>query len=595
MTEWSAWRWHAHQKTRNRMLTITDLRSGYLAGTHAAPDVIERVFDRIAGEGLSPIWISLADRAAAVMRASRVDRSLPLAGVPFAVKDNIDVAGMATTAACPSFAYRPGRTATVVQRLLDAGAILIGKTNMDQFATGLVGIRTPYGECSSVRDARYIAGGSSSGSAVAVAAGLCAFSLGTDTAGSGRVPAAFNGIVGLKPTRGLLSTAGVVPACRSLDSVSVFANSATDAHAVWEVAAAFDATDPFSRPFEPSRGAAPWLAGRFRFGVPEDSDLEFFGDEEAAARYQRAAERLEGIGGVRVRIDYTPFRAAAALLYGGPWVAERTAALGRVAEAGDVGPVVADIVKAGSRYTAVDAFRGVYRLAELRQEAAHQWATMDLLLLPTTGTIYTRDAVRQDPIRLNANLGYYTNFVNLMDLCAVAIPADSRTNGLPFGVSLIAPAFADPAILALAKRAMGEGGVLAAAEPGCVRVAVVGAHLSGEPLNHQLTERAARIVQTTRTARNYRLFALDGTKPAKPGLVRDAEYDGPGIEVEVWTMPEDRFGGFVAAVPHPLGVGNVQLATGEWVKGFICEPIGLRGASEITHFGGWRAYRRQGH
>ncbi len=574
------------------MLTVAGLRTDYQAGRRSAAEVIDRLFAQIETDGLSPIWISLADRRQALARARQVDLSLPLAGVPFAVKDNIDVAGMPTTAACPSFSYDATRSATVVQRLLDAGAILIGKTNMDQFATGLVGTRTPHGECSSVFDSRYISGGSSSGSAVAVARGLCAFALGTDTAGSGRVPAAFNNLIGLKPTRGVLSTAGVVPACRSLDCVSVFTNTAADADAVWQVAAGADDRDSYSRPFDADTGAAPWVGTRFRFGVPGERDLEFFGDADAAALYSDAIERLEAIGGIRTPIDFTPFRECAALLYSGPWVAERWAAVGEFIERGapDVNPTVAQIISSASKYSATDAFRASYRLEELRREALKHWEAMDVLLLPTTGTIYTRDAVRSDPVRLNSNLGYYTNFVNLMDLAAIAIPAGFRSNGLPFGVSLIAPAFSEPALLALARSVLDEPRDTRASAPGCVSLAVVGAHLSGQPLNRQLTERGARLVCATRTAPGYRLYALRGTQPAKPGLVCDDSYDGPGIDVEVWSIAGHRFGGFVAAVPPPLGIGNVRLRDGQWVKGFVCEPIALHDATEITHFGGWRQY-----
>jgi allophanate hydrolase len=574
------------------MLTIAGLRADYQSGRRTVADVIDGLFARIESKALSPIWISLADRGQALDRASTVDLSLPLAGVPFAVKDNIDVEGLCTTAACPSFSYKATRTATVVERLIGAGAILIGKTNMDQFATGLVGTRTPYGECASVFDERYLSGGSSSGSAVAVAQGLCAFALGTDTAGSGRVPAAFNNLVGLKPTRGVLSTAGIVPACRSLDCVSVFSSSVADAEVVWRVAAALDKRDPYSRAFDSDASAAPWVASRFRFGVPHEDELEFFGDAEAAALYARAVARLEAIGGVAIRIDFGPFRECAALLYSGPWVAERWAAVGAFIEGGatDVHPTVGHIISGGSNYSAADAFRAMYRLEQLRRQALTQWDAMDVLLLPTTGTIYTRDEVRADPVHLNSNLGYYTNFVNLMDLAALAIPGGFRSNGLPFGVSLIAPAFSEPALLTLAGMALDERRTAPATAPGCVSLAVVGAHLSGQPLNRQLTERGARLMCSIRTAPGYRLFALAGTQPAKPGLVRDDAYSGPGIDVEVWSVPEHRFGGFVAAVPPPLGIGNVRLNDGRWVKGFLCEPIALHDATEITHFGGWRQY-----
>jgi allophanate hydrolase len=559
-------------------------------------DAIAAVFDEIATEPLNPVWISLADRAATLARARDIDPTLPLAGVPFAVKDNIDVAGMPTTAGCPAYAYVPTRTAAVVQRLLDAGAVLIGKTNLDQFATGLVGVRSPYGACSSVFDDRYVSGGSSSGSAVAVATGLVAFALGTDTAGSGRVPAAFNNLVGLKPTRGLLSTSGVVPACRSLDCVSIFATDTTMAERVWRVAHGFDASDPFSRTAAPGDGAAPWLGGSFRFGVPRDEQLAFFGDVESPGLYRAAIERFESIGGTRVTIDFAPFRDAAALLYSGPWVAERYAAIGEFVDLNPeaVHPVVEKIVRGAASKTAVDAYRGLYQLEALKRAAATQWASIDVMLLPTAGTIYTKEAVEADPIQLNTNLGYYTNFVNLMDLTAVAVPAGFRDDGLPFGVSLIGPAFSDAALLALASRYVRSSGSLDPsspdAPPGCINVAVVGAHLTGQPLNRQLTERGARLVQSCRTSPEYRFYALANTTPPKPGLVREPGFEGPGIALEIWAVPEDQFGSFVAGVPPPLGIGSVQLDTGDWVKGFICEPAGIAGAADITEFGGWKNY-----
>jgi allophanate hydrolase len=383
-----------------------------------------------------------------------------------------------------------------------------------------------------------------------------------------------------------------VPACRSLDCVSVFSSSVADAEVVWRVAAAPDQRDPYSRAFDSDAGAAPWISSRFRFGVPHEDELEFFGDTEAAALYARAVARLETMGGVAIRIDFRPFRECAALLYSGPWVAERWAAVGAFLERGatDVHPTVGQIISGGANYSAADAFRATYRLEELRREALTQWDAMDVLVLPTTGTIYTRDAVRADPVRLNSNLGYYTNFVNLMDLAALAIPAGFRSNGLPFGVSLIGPAFSDPALLTLAGMALDERSTAPATAPGCVSLAVVGAHLSGQPLNRQLTERGARLMCSIRTAPGYRLFALAGTQPAKPGLARDDAYNGPGIDVEVWSVPEHRFGGFVAEVPPPLAIGNIRLNDGRWVKGFLCEPIALHDATEITHFGGWRQY-----
>lgn len=504
-----------------------------------------------------PVWITPIP--------AKIPRSGPLHGLTFALKDNIDYAGVPTTAGCPEFAYTPTASAAIVDRLEGAGAVAVGKTNLDQFATGLVGVRSPYGACSSVFHADYVSGGSSSGSAVAVASGQVDFALGTDTAGSGRVPAAFNNIVGLKPSRGVISNAGVVPACASLDCVSLFTRDIATAMRV------FGSIE--------TRGTLPaWASGAFRFGVP--SELEFFGDDEAASLFQAAITRLERAGGERVTIDYTPFREAARLLYSGPWVAERYAAVGEFIDThpGSVHPVVREIISGGKKHSAADTFRAMYRLEALRQETVAAWRSSDVILLPTTGTIYKIAEVLADPVRLNTNLGYYTNFVNLLDLAALAIPAGFRPNGLPFGVSLIGPRGADWALLELAAR-LEE-----------VRLTVVGAHLSGQPLNRQLTERGARLLRTCHTSAEYRLYALANTSPPKPGLVREPGFRGPGIEVEVWAMPTRNLGGFLALIPPPLGLGTVTLDDGTQATGFICEPAGLNGAVEITQHGGWRNY-----
>ena len=592
-------------------LDLTALRAAFDGG-ETPETVLDAVYSRIAGADLNPVWISLVPRETVMARAvavAQVNRAnFPLYGVPFAVKDNMDVAGMETTAACPAFAYTAKETASVVKRLEDAGAILVGKTNMDQFATGLVGTRSPYGACSSVFDARYVSGGSSSGSAVAVAGGLVSFALGTDTAGSGRVPAAFNNLIGLKPTRGSLSAANIVPACRSLDCVSIFALTAGDALQVFGAARGFDSSDPYSRPSAGEDGAAPWLGGSFRFGVPHPDQWEFFGDSEAQKLYESCIRALESLGGAPAFFDFRPFQQAAALLYAGPWVAERLAALGNFldAHADDVHPVVRGIIAGGARWSAADGFLAQYHLEELRRQTDHVWQDVDLLLLPTTGTTYTLAEVEAEPVKLNSNLGHYTNFVNLLDLAAIALPAGLRPNGLPFGVSLVGPARTDLALLTVADRlhrhsggALGGLSTLLAqtaplppptAPPGCILLAVVGAHLSGQPLNRQLTERGARLTATTKTAPGYRLYALADTTPPKPGLVRAPGFDGPGIEVEVWAVPTPAFGGFVAAVPAPLGIGSVELADGSTVKGFVCEPFAVEMATEITQGGGWRAY-----
>ena len=588
---------------------LLTLRRAYAGGIVTPEEIVTEALHRAEDKRFPNVWITRTDRdrLSAFVRAlpPRPDDKLPLYGVPFAIKDNIDLAEVTTTAGCPDFVYLPPKSATVVERLIAAGALPIGKTNLDQFATGLAGTRSPYGNCQSVFDARYISGGSSSGSAVAVAAGMVTFALGTDTAGSGRVPAAFNHIVGHKPTRGLLSNHGVVPACRSLDCVSIFAGSCHDAQAVLDVAAEFDAADPYSR-LRPKIGAT--LPEAFRIGVLPPAQREFFGDTEAAELYEQAIARLRDCGGEPVEFDYTPFAQAAALLYAGPWVAERRAALGEFFDRhrDGVHPVVREIIAGAAKYDAVAAFDGQYRLQALSQIVREIWRKLDVLFLPTTGTTYRIEAMLLDPIRLNSHLGHYTNFVNLLDLAALALPAGFRpTNGLPFGVTLVGPAFSDDALLGLGARyhrALGgtigvtqarvAGQPLPPVKNEGVLLAVVGAHLRGQPLNHQLTSRRARFVRKTRTAPGYRLYALANTQPPKPGLRRVAEKLPRGIEIEVWALDEAGFGSFVAEIPPPLGIGTLELEDGTSVKGFLCEPIGLEGARDITEFGGWLAYRQ---
>ena len=592
----------------DRALAIPSLISAFAAGLDPTA-LIRDLHGRIRDDRTQAVWIDVVPLEMALAQLDIAKRrraageSLPLYGIPFAVKDNIDVAGMPTTAGCPAFAYTPKRSAKVVEQLVAAGAILLGKTNLDQFATGLTGARSPYGTPSCVFDPRYIAGGSSSGSAVAVGRGLVSFALGTDTAGSGRVPAAFNNIVGLKPTRGWLSTSGVFPACRSLDCVGVFAATVEDALTVTGIAAGFDPADAFSRA---APGVAPTVPAAFRFGVPAES-LEFFGDDEAAALFAASIARLEALGGVRIPFDFAPFREASELLYGGPWVAERLAALkGFVSNhADDFHPVTREIVLGARRLTAVDAFEGQYRLAALVRRAESEWAGMDVIVLPTTGTIYRLDDVLADPIRLNNNLGLYTNFTNLMDLSAVAVPAGFRPNGLPFGVTVMGRAFADQAVAAIAARlhrslcdaTIGATGLSIPDPPissACwasdtIELAVVGAHLTGQALNHELTQRGSRLARTARTAAGYSLYALVDVVRPRPGLIFDGKGRG-GIEVEVWTIPTSQLGSFIANIPPPLGIGTVALDDGSTVKGFLCESHALAGARDITVFGSWRSY-----
>ncbi|HJY76228.1 MAG TPA: allophanate hydrolase [Burkholderiales bacterium] len=593
-------------------LDLSTLRARYAAGRLRPSQLVAGILERIARRGKDPTWIELAPRAELEARAAELERrsaaDLPLYGIPFAIKDNIDCRGLRTTAACREFAYLPEASAEVVERLVAAGAIPIGKTNLDQFATGLVGVRSPYGVPANSFNPAYIPGGSSSGSAVAVAAGLASFSLGTDTAGSGRVPAAFNNIVGLKPTRGLLSARGVVPACRSLDCVSVFGLTAADTAAVMRAAQGFDPGDPFSRRAAPPARALPRSFAGLRFGVPRAEQLQFFGNPETPELFQKMLERLEGLGGERKSVDFGPFLETARLLYEGPWVAERYVAIRDFIERNPraLHPVTAVIIGGAKRFSANDAFAGYYRLKELQRRTAPVWDEIDILVTPTAGTIYRIDELEAEPVKLNSNLGYYTNFMNLLDLAAIAVPAGFQRDGLPFGVTLVAPAFNDEVLCTLgdiahrtAMKTMGATGlplpaVTDAASPGgqIIQVAVCGAHMSGLPLNHQLTERGARLAYKSRTASNYRLFALTDFKPPRPGLVRDEA--GGAIEVEIWEVPASAFGGFVDGIPAPLGIGTLALENGRQVKGFLCEAHATRGAREITSLGSWRQFIKGG-
>ena len=590
-------------------MTIASLLAGYRQAKRLPSEVVE-MLHAAQHKSHASAWIcrvghdALLARARQLEQMARVDArvlSLPLYGIPFAVKDNIDVAGLPTTAACPAFSHVPARSARAVEKLEAAGAMMVGKTNLDQFATGLNGTRSPYGAVPNAFRPEYISGGSSSGSAVAVALGEVSFSLGTDTAGSGRVPAGLNNLVGLKPSRGLISARGVVPACQSLDCVSVFALSVPDALSVLETARGFDAEDPWSRELALS---AP-LPERFTFALPEQ--LEFHGDAHALHAFHEAVDRLEGLGGKRLPIDFSPYLEAAALLYEGPWVAERLAAIRPFFEqhADEIHPVVRKIIEGAGRYSAADLFAGLTRLEALKKATTPLWNRADVMLVPTAPSAYTIAELLAEPFLNNRRLGHYTNFVNLLDLAAIAVPAAMRPDGLPSGITLIAPAASDLMLAELAQRfhqltGLKLGALDEALPPprpiglaeDSVRVAVVGAHLSGLPLNHQLTERGARLEKAARTSPNYRLYALPGTTPPKPGMVRDPGR-GSAIEVEVWRLPVREYGSFVAGIPSPLGIGQIELDNGEWVQAFVCESWALQGAEEISQLGGWRAYLAQ--
>jgi allophanate hydrolase len=515
------------------------------------------------------------------------------------------VKGLPTTAACPAYSYRPQKDAVCVARLREAGALIIGKTNLDQFATGLVGTRTPYGIGRNLFDPKLIPGGSSSGSALAVGAGLVPLSLGTDTAGSGRVPAAFANIVGLKPSRGIVSNAGVVPACRTLDCVSVFALTVDDATAALSVMAAPDAGEAFTRGRLPDH-AGPMPQG-LRLGVPLHGQRLFFGDRVSEALYEAALTQFAKLGIAIVEIDIEPFYAAARLLYEGPWVAERyltTRAL--IASSPEsILPVTRQIILAGAHGSAADAFAAFYQLDDLRRVRDHTFRSIDAMVLPTAPTIYSIEQVQADPIALNSRLGTYTNFVNLLDMCGLAVPAAMRADGTPFGVTLLGLAHQDLALAAIGRAFHAATklplGALDYAQPplaeetpalapGEIALAVVGAHLSGMPLNGELRALGARLIEDTKTAPHYRLYALPGTTPPKPGLLRVKKGEGSAIAVEVYALSDSAFGRFVAAVPPPLSIGTLELADGRGVKGFLVEAEAVTGARDISSFGGWRAF-----
>ncbi|HEV8378672.1 MAG TPA: allophanate hydrolase [Tepidisphaeraceae bacterium] len=591
-------------------LDLHTLETLYAGSTDAAADFLVNLLKRIDTYPDPAVWITRLSTDDVIEQLRQAEQcraaglAQPLFGIPFAVKDNIDVANYPTTAACPDFAYTPSQSATVVQRLIAAGAILIGKTNMDQFATGLVGVRSPYGACRNAFNPDFISGGSSSGSAVAVAAGLVSFSLGTDTAGSGRVPAALNNIIGLKPTRGLISTTGVVPACRSLDCVSIFALTCHDANQILSIAAAHDRTDPYSIHASALSAAPTPPLNRFRVGVLPPAQEEFFGNQDARDLYRKSIDHLNQLVASVIEIDYTPFRDAAKLLYQGPWVAERLSAIRPFLDRNPDAllPITRSIIETGRNFSAVDAFRGQYHLQSLIQSAAAQWEKIDLLMLPTVGTTYRIADIERDPLQLNSNLGYYTNFVNLMDLCALAVPAGFLPSGIPVGVSFIAKSGHDHLLINIGEafhRLFNALGATVHKLPNSptpcpqsdwIKLAVVGAHLSGQPLNHQLTDRRAHLVRAGRTAPLYRLYALEGTNPPKPGLIRTNSTDGASIELEVWELPPAAFANFVAAIPPPLGIGTIRLDDGSDVKGFLCEPYVIQNARDISHLGGWRQF-----
>jgi allophanate hydrolase len=552
---------------------------------------VTQAYERLRAWNDPAMLIHTRDEADAMAAARAIEADpadKPLAGLTFVVKDNIDVGGMPTTSACPAFEYDADRSAFVVARLEAAGAIVIGKANLDQFATGLVGVRSPYGVPRNSIRPDLIPGGSSSGSATAVGAGVVDFSLGTDTAGSGRIPAGMNGIVGLKPTLGLFSATGMVPACRTLDTISIFAKTVALASEVAGIAAAYDEHDAYSRKLPaPSIGAKP---PKFRVGVSPAWQRKFFGDAHAEAAYAADLEKLKALGATLVEIDFEPLHAVARLLYEGPWVAERYAATKPLIEENPeaLHPVTLKIIGGARGLTAVSAFEAMYRLADLKRATAPIFDNVDVLAVATVPRMYTVAELEADPIVLNSNLGSYTNFVNLLDMSAISVPSGTRGDGLPSSLTLVGRAGADGYLAGIAQAIEGTTSpALARAATGRIEIAVVGAHLSGLPLNHELTTQGGTFVRATTTTPDYRLHALD-TTPPKPGLVRAD--DGAEIAVEVWSLEPDGFGRFVAGIPAPLSIGTLTLSDGTTPKGFLAEAAACAGAKDITGFGGWRAY-----
>jgi len=591
----------------NLLFTIPELHAAYENGVQPV-DVIDEIFARLEAVDDPAIFIHLCDRDALKEEARALgafDPDMALWGIPFAAKDNIDVAGLPTTAACPAYAYTPATDAFVIANLRASGALMIGKTNLDQFATGLVGIRSPYGAPRNSVDPFMVPGGSSGGSGVIVGHGIVSFSLGTDTAGSGRVPAALNNIVGLKPSLGALSASGVVPACRTLDTISIFALTVDDAYAAFDVAADYDEADAYARPL--ATKALHAVPSGLRVGVPDAKSIEFFGDEIQEQAFRRDVAVLAASGAHIVEVDFTPFYDVAHMLYEGAWVAERYTVIEDLLKKDPdaVHLVTRQIICHAESLSAADAFRGMYRLQDLKRVAEAALAALDLLCVPTIPTFYSVADLEADPVTPNSNFGTYTNFVNLLDMCGIAVPTAPRGDGRPGSVTLLAR-FGEDALTASVARyfemdcprnlggtdhkATGISPLSNLVKSDRIELAVCGAHMADLPLNWQLTDRDGAFVRAAKTSANYKFYALAGGPPERPGLVRTEGSGSQPIALEIWSLPSDHVGSFLAGIPSPLGLGSVELDDGSFVKGFICEASGTAGARDISEFGDWRTY-----
>jgi allophanate hydrolase len=588
--------------------TLSSLHEAYEQG-RSPLEVIEEVYRRIEAINDPGIFIYQFDKSEVLAAASalgKFDPEKPLWGIPFAIKDNIDAEGKPTTAACPDYAYTAKEDAFIVRQLRHAGALLIGKTNLDQFATGLVGVRSPYAPPKNAIDPEIVPGGSSAGSAVAVSHGIISFSLGTDTAGSGRVPAALNNIVGLKPSLGSFSATGCVPACRTLDTISVFALTVDDAYKVYQSACVYDVADAYSKKIkaQPISEIPPAL----KIGIPDANSIKFFGDTYQQKSFESTLVRLKNLGVEIIEVDFQPFYDVADMLYEGAWVAERYSVIEDLLRDNPdaVFPVTRKIISAAENFSSADVFRGIYKLEDLKRKAEPVLEAVDMFCVPTIPTFYSVDDLSDDPVQPNSNFGTYTNFVNLMDMSALAVPIGSREDNRPGSVTLIGASGEDGLLASLARKLENvEGRTLGAtdwtvpalrpapemAQADEMYIAVCGAHMSGLPLNSQLTQRGARFVRKATTAPSYKFYALAGGPPERPGLVYcGPEKNGASIKLEIWSLPLENVGSFLKDIPAPLGIGSVFLSDGSSVKGFICEAEAINDAKDITSFGGWRKY-----